>query len=95
MSLSGWVKKKGGRTGLWHRRFLSISGNTISFAKDAENQVVEQQFALPPETTASLVESPTPRFQIEIPGEEAIVLNTETREMAMRWITAIHSVCST
>jgi serine/threonine protein kinase len=95
MSLSGWVKKKGGRTGLWHRRFLSISGSTISFAKDAENKAIEQQFTLPPNATASLLEAATPRFQIEIPGEEPIVLNADTREIAVRWVTAIDSVCST
>jgi hypothetical protein len=32
MALSGLVKKKGTRHGLWHKRFLTITGTRLSFA---------------------------------------------------------------
>jgi serine/threonine protein kinase len=38
--------------------------------------------------------SATPRFQIVLPGCEPVLLNTETREDAMKWVSAINTVCS-
>jgi serine/threonine protein kinase len=94
MSLSGWVKKKVAKTGLWHRRFMTITGTELSFFKDDTGKAIEQKISLSPHTTACLIEDPTARFQIHIPGEDPMVLVTETRSDAMRWITAIQTVCS-
>ena len=95
MTLSGWVKRKGNRQGLWHKRFLTISGNRLTFSKDEKGQIVDQRLELPTTAKATLVEtSASPRFTIEVPGTDPILINTQRREDAMRWITAIHTVCS-
>jgi serine/threonine protein kinase len=75
-------------------KYVSLISNARCFSRDDTGELVEQQFTLTPHTTASLLENPTPRFQIQIPDEEPIVLATETRNNALRWITAIQTVCS-
>jgi serine/threonine protein kinase len=95
LALSGWVKRKGGRQGLWHKRFLSISGTLLTISKDDRNEVVEQEIRLQPGAVATLIEGTTPpRFQIDVPGCEPLLFTTEVREDAMRWITVISTVCS-
>jgi serine/threonine protein kinase len=95
MTLSGWVKKKGSCQGLWHKRFLSISGRSLTISKDDSGGVIEQRIELPLSTTASLVEGASPpRFQIDLPGVETLLFTSDTREEALRWITAVATVCA-
>lgn len=95
MCLSGWVKRKGTRQGLWHRRYLTISGTKLFFSKDKQDEIIEQELDMPESTVATFIEAATPRFQIVMPGKDAILLAVETKEDAMRWITAIQTVCTT
>jgi hypothetical protein len=60
MAVSGWVKKKGRRQGLWHRGFLSISGNFLTISKDYRLQAVEQHISpLSPEAVTEYPDSAT------------------------------------
>ncbi|OHT11067.1 AGC family protein kinase [Tritrichomonas foetus] len=92
LAFSGWLKKKGSHQGLWHRRFVVLSGSTLTFSKDAEGKVIDQVVNLPANPKVSMLEGSTqPRFTIEIPGGEPLILNAEKQVDANRWIAAIRS----
>ena len=95
MSYSGWVKRKGTKQGLWHKRYMTLTGSELKFSKDEEQSKIEQSITLPPSTTARQVEAPNSfRFEIVIPEVPPILLLVETPQEMNRWIAAIRSVSS-
>ena len=95
ISLSGWVKRKGTKQGLWHKRYMVLAGSELKFAKDEEQTKIEQAITLPSSTTARQVESPNSfRFEIVIPEAQPILLLVDTSQEMNRWIAAIRSVSS-
>ena len=95
ISLSGWVKRKGTKQGLWHKRYMVLAGSELRFAKDEEQTKIEQAITLPSSTTARQVESPNSfRFEIVIPEAQPILLLVDTPQEMNRWIAAIRSVSS-
>ena len=95
ISLSGWVKRKGTKQGLWHKRYMVLAGSELKFAKDEEQTKIEQAITLPSSTTARQVESPNSfRFEIVIPEAQPILLLVDTPQEMNRWIAAIRSVSS-
>ena len=95
MSMSGWVKRKGLKQGLWHKRFMMLTGSELKFSKDEEQSKIEQSFILPSSTAARRIEAPNSfRFEIVIPDAPPILLLVETQQEMNRWLTAIRSVSS-
>lgn len=95
ISLSGWVKRKGTKQGLWHKRYMTLAGSELKFSKDEDQSKIEQSITLPPSTTAHQVEAPNSfRFEIVIPEAQPILLLVETAQEMNRWIAAIRSVSS-
>ena len=95
MSMSGWVKRKGLKQGLWHKRFMVLTGSELKFSKDEEQSKIEQSFVLPSSTAARRIETPNSfRFEIVIPDAPPILLLVETQQEMNRWLTAIRSVSS-
>ena len=93
MSMSGWVKRKGTKQGLWHKRFMSLTGNELKFFRDEEQTKVEQTLTLPGNTTAKQVESPSGfRFEITVPDNPPILVLVETSQELNRWLAVIGSV---
>ena len=94
MSCSGWIKRKGSKQGLWHKRFMNLSGSVLQIAKDEKSEQIESSIELSPEIKANYIEnSQPPRFSVNIPNQEPLLFSTETIESASRWINSINASC--
>ena len=92
-SFNGWLKKKGKKQGLWHRRFVMLSGSKLIISKDETLQQIEDTIEITSKTPILTINgASTPRFQIgEGNEEEVIMLSASTPEEITRWVTAIKS----
>lgn len=79
----------------FREQIVFFFSNSRTISKDEASKQVEQVVSLSPAARCGLIEgSTTPRFQLEIPDIEPILLNADSIEEANRWITAINSSCS-
>ena len=95
MSFSGWIRRKGMKQGLWHKRFMALSGSVLTISKDETLSKIENTIELKSDIKAAYIEnSQPPRFQLTLPDNEPILFSTDTQEVAMKWISLINSICS-
>ena len=92
--LRNWLKKKGSKQGLWHKRFVVLSQKTVIISKDEEQLNVEQVITITPETSSEIIEgASTPRFQLKPDHQtEPLLFATSTPEEALKWVTAINNI---
>jgi len=75
---------------------MHLTGKNLKIAKDENMTQIESIIVIEASTKAYLVEdSPTPKFSIQQPSQEPLLFNTETKELANRWVTAINSAFTT
>ena len=91
LGYSGWLRRKGNSQGLWHKRFLKITGNELVIAKDDGLAHIEAKLTLNPSVIISPVEMTVPpRFQVEYDGN-VLLFAAETKEEANRWVMALRT----
>lgn len=84
--LSDILHKKDSSDGLWHKRFCTLNGQTLSISKQ-DGELPEFVVNLTPKTHVELIDSKNPhRFVITTPGEETIILSSPDKNVVNQWV---------
>ena len=87
--LQQYLKKKGSKLGLWHKRFCILFGDRIIIRKKANREEGSKVIPITPDTEATLTDAD---LTISSPSMSPITLSSEEQDAVLNWAQHIRHI---